>query len=239
MDDYFVFGGRSTREFGLHVEHFPAQDAPKRRRTEVNIPGRNGALHYDEGGFENVDLTYQVWFRGDVPSPEAAHRIKGWLLGEAGYRRLEDKYDPLHYRLASFAGPLSIDNILNRYGRAKIKFDCDPRAFLKSGEFAVEIASGGVIVNPTAFAASPTIYAYGEGAGSVSIGGVTVQINEMTTGMVLDCENMLAHAMGDVGQSLDGDILAPDFPILEPGENRVLFDGGVTSIKIVPRWWEI
>jgi len=239
VDDFFTFNGRSTRDFGMAVESRPNQDAPKRRRTAIPIPGRNGELHYDEDAFENVDLTYNVWFRGSAPTPRQAHAVKSWLMSAKGYSRLEDKYDPDHFRLASFAGPLNIADILGRYGRCKIKFDCDPRCFMKSGEFPIDCESGGGLYNATAFAAQPLIYIYGNGAGSVTVAGVPVTIHRMTTGMVLDCENELVQALGDVGQNLDGDIYAPEFPMLQPGENRVEFSGGVTAVKIIPRWWEL
>lgn len=239
MDDYFVFNGRSTREFGMAVESHPNQNAPKRRRTAIEIPGRNGELHLDEEAFDNINVAYSVWFRGDLPTPEQAHAVKSWLLAGKGYKRLEDKYDPKYFRLASFAGPMNISNILSRYGKCKITFDCDPRCFLKTGEFPINLESGGILINPTAFASTPLIRVYGDGEGSVTVAGVTVQILQMTTGMALDCENELAYALGDVGQSLDSTIYAPIFPKLQPGENRVIFHGGVTAVEIVPRWWEV
>lgn len=239
MDDFFIFDGRATREFGMAVESRPDQNAPKRRRNAVPIPGKNGDVHFDEDAYDNLPVSYNVWFRGDLPTPEQAHAVKGWLMGGKGYRRLEDKYDPNHFRLASFAGPLNIKDILGRYGRCKITFDCDPRCFLKSGEIPIDLENGDFLYNPTAFTATPLIYVYGDGEGIVRIAGVTVTIKAMTTGMVLDCETERAYAMGDVGQSLDGDIYAPVFPELTPGANRIFFSGGVSAVQIIPRWWEL
>lgn len=239
MDNYFTFNGRSTREFGMAVESHPNQNAPKRRRTAIPIPGRNGQLHYDEGGFENITVQYDVWFRGQQDAPQQAHAVKGWLLGAKGYCRLEDKYDPDHFRLASFSGPLTVSNILGRYGKCKLSFDCDPRCFRKDGEFPINFQNGAVAYNPTAFPAKPLIRVYGDGAGAVTVAGVTVNILEMTTGMVLDCENENAYALGDVGQSLNSAIYAPVFPELQSGENTVAFDGGVTFVQIIPRWWDL
>ena len=238
MGDFFIFNECSTKEFGMAVEKRPTQKTPKRRRTTFTIPGRNGNLHIDEDAFENVEVTYDVWFRGELPTPAQAHAVKSWLLSHKGYSRLEDKYDPDYFRLASFAGPMDIADILGRYGRCKIKFDCDPRCFLKSGEFPIDLENNASLHNPTAFTAKPLIYIYGDGEGSITVAGVTVDIHTMTTGMLLDCENELAQALGDVGQCLDGDIYAPEFPELRAGENKVSFDGGVTAVKIVPRWWE-
>ena len=239
MDNYFTFNGRGTMDFGMACEKHPNQNAPKRRRTAVQIPGRNGALHYDEGGFENIKIEYSVWFRGDLPTPEQAHAVKGWLLGAKGYSRLIDKYDPGHFRLASFAGPLTVSNILGRYGKCKLQFDCDPRCFRRDGEFPINFENSGILYNPTDFESTPLIYVYGAGAGTVSVAGVVVEILSMTTGMVLDCENLNAYALGDVGQNLNSDISAPIFPALQPGGNAIWLDGGVERVEIVPRWWDL
>jgi phage-related protein len=234
-----VFDGKGSYEFGVRVEKHPNQNAPKRRRTAITIPGRNGQLHYDEDAYDNISIDYSVWFRGEYPTPEQAHNVKAWLLGGKGYRRLEDKYDPTHFRMASFAGPLTIDNILGRYGRCKITFDCDPRCYLKSGEFPVALENGSFLYNPTEFRAKPLIQVYGNGTGNLRIAGVSVEIHAMTTGLVLDCENEICHALGDALQNLDGDIYAPQFPVLEPGNNRVVFTGDITAVQIIPRWWEL
>ena len=84
MDDFFLYNGRSTKEFGMCVESYPNQNASKRRRTDIVIPGRNGKLHHDEDAFENVDVSYSVWFRGSLPTPEQAHAVKSWLMGGKG-----------------------------------------------------------------------------------------------------------------------------------------------------------
>lgn len=239
VDDFFTFNGRSTKEFGMAVESYPEQNAPKRRRKAIQIPGRNGDLHIDEEAFENIDVPYKVWFKGDLPTPEQAHAVKGWLLGGKGYKRLEDKYDPGHFRLASFAGPMNISNILSRYGKCKIVFDCDPRCFRKDGEFPIKLENAGIIYNPTEFTTKPLVKVYGNAAGTVTVGNITVEIKSITTAVALDCENEHAYALGDVQQSLNHTIYAPYFPALHPGENMVQFDGGITAVEIIPRWWDV
>lgn len=239
MVDGIIFNGRGAGEFGVVVEHCPAQNAPKRKLKELSIPGRNGTLHYDEGAWENVKVKYEVYFRGNRPTAEHAHGVKQWLMAPKGYCRLEDKYDPSHFRLASFAGPLNIENLLNLYGRCDISFNCDPRCFLKDGEEPVSFESPGSLYNQTGFDATPLIYVYGNGAGEVSIGGVNIKILQMTASLALDCESMNAYAPGDASDSRNADIYAPEFPVLKPGRNVITWGGGVTAVKVIPRWWEL
>ena len=240
MADYFKFNGQNTEKFGMHVAKRPNQNAPKRRQTKVQIPGRNGVLHLEDDGYENITVTYDAWFRGDLTTPEQAHAVKGWLLGAAGYCRLEDKYDPGHFRLAAFDGPMDIADVLGRYGKCKIKFDCDPRAFRKDGEFPIALENGQSIYNPTDFACKPLIHVIGTEPGTMTVAGVTVEVKAFGQPViVLDCENENAYAWGDVATSYNASIYAPEFPVLLPGENRVHFDGGIIGLQIIPRWWDL
>ena len=133
MENGFIFAGKSTRDFDMLVEHYPDQKGPARKRTMVTVPGRNGDLHYDEGAFENYPQPYKCGFRGKDHTPEQAHAIKNWLLGARSNQRLEDAYDPDHFRLASFVGPLDVENQLNKIGKCVITFECAPQSFLKIG----------------------------------------------------------------------------------------------------------
>lgn len=236
MNNGFVFAGKSTRDLRMLVERYPAQKGAARKRTTVPVPGRNGDLHYDEGAFENYQQPYECGFRGDRPTPEQAHAIKEWLLSSGTYQRLEDVYDPDYFRLATFAGPLDIENQLNKIGKCVVTFDCKPQSFLKSGEYPVSLTVAGVLWNPTAFAAKPLITVYGSSAGTVTIGNIAVEIKSITDWITLDCD--LQHAYrGDV--SMNACIKAIPFPELLPGDNAISWTGGISKIEIIPRWWTL
>lgn len=241
MSNGFTFGEKSTKDFGMHVEKFPALNSAMRKYTAVSVPGRSGTLHMDEGAFENYQQSYECYFHGDKPAPEAAHAIKAWLLSGEGYRKLQDVYDPEHYRMAYFAGPLDVDNRLNRYGKCVVNFDCAPQAYLVIGDEVSEFTAAGVITNPTAFDAEPIIHVYGSGSGSVSVNGTTVQILEITDVITLDCQMQNAYRqLGDsAAENKNSVVSASVFPKLSPGDNGISFDGGITKVEIIPRWWEV
>lgn len=241
MQDGFLFGEKSTREFDMHVEKIPALKGAIRKRTTVSVAGRNGDLHYVENAFQNYTQPYECYFHGNEPTPKQAHAVKGWLLGSGGYQRLEDPYDPEHFRLAAFAGPLDVENQLNKYGRCVVNFDCAPQSFLKSGEFPIDFQSAGTIDNPTDFTALPLIYVYGMGSGTVSVGNAMVTIHEIEDVLILDSD--LQNAYRQVGEGAPENknscIYAPTFPELLPGSNGVTWTGDITHIEIIPRWWEL
>ncbi|MBQ8579349.1 MAG: hypothetical protein IJ448_01490 [Oscillospiraceae bacterium] len=241
MRDGFTFGAKSTKDFSMHAEKYPAIGGPQRKRTTVSVAGRNGDLHYTENAFQNYAQSYDCYFHGEQSAPEMAHAVKAWLLGSGAYQRLEDPYDPDHFRLATFAGPLDIENQFNRYGRCVVNFDCAPQAFLKSGEFPESFTAAGELLNPTAFTALPLITLYGTGAGTLTVGGVTVTIHEIEDEMILDCEMQNAYRQTDDNavENMNSCIYAPEFPALAPGSNIISWTGDITGVKIIPRWWEL
>lgn len=241
MSSYFSFGPHSTEDFDMHIEKLPVVKSAKRKRTTVSVPGRNGDLHYSEDAFSNYTQPYECYFHGDIPTPKQAHAIKAWLMASGEYLRLEDSYDPQYYRMATYIGPLDVANYINEYGRCTVSFDCAPQCFLKSGEHPVEFSSAGMILNPTSQKAKPIITVHGTGFGTVSIGGTTVVITTIDGSMILDSDREDAYSLPEDGDMVDenSNIYAPDFPVLHPGENAVSFTGGITSIEIVPRWWEL
>lgn len=237
----FKFGNKATWDFDMHVQQYPSQSAPARKMQVITVPGRNGELHLQENAFNNLPVSYSCYFHGSDPAPDVAHAVKAWLLSSGAYQHLEDTYDPKHFRLAAFAGPIDIENRFNRYGVCTVNFNCDPRAFLKTGENMIEFAEPGTLINPTAFNALPLITVYGTGPGTVTVGTETVTIHAITEPIILDCDLQQAYSQPGEGapENKNADIYAIPFPELLPGENAVAFDGDITKVEIIPRWWEL
>lgn len=241
MDNGFQFGERCTRDFDMYVQHRPRQKIPARRGKTFKIPGRSGVLHQMEDAWENYLQPYDCYFHGKQPMPLQAHAIKAWLCSDSSPRKLRDAYDPEFYHWATFLNAADIDNVLNRYGKVTLKFDCDPRAFLVTGDEPVRFDTAGVLHNAMAFAAQPVITVYGSGSGNVYVGGTTVEILEISDQITLDCELMDAYQKVGDGpkENKNGCISAPVFPVLGPGENNISWDGGITALEIIPRWWTL
>lgn len=225
----------------MRIEKYPTIKAPARRRKGVSVPGRNGVLYQQEDAFDNYIQPYECYFHSSLSAAQQAHAVKAWLLHSGAYQKLEDSYDPAHYRMATFAGPMDIENTFNKYGRCVINFDCAPQDFLVSGDFPVLYETPGEIFNPTLFPACPLVTVYGTGAGTVTLGEVTVQILSITDQLILDCDPQQAYRQTAEGELeyCNGEIYAPQFPQLQPGSNPVQFTGDITKIEIIPRWWEL
>ena len=236
-----VWAGKSSDDMRVIVERYPAQPRPRRRQEAQNIPGRNGDLLIAENVYDNYLQPYEVYISAErIGLPNAARAVAQWICVPKGYQRLEDSYEPDVFRLAYFSGPLDISNILNRFGRAQLEFDCKPQRFLKTGEQTVTLTQSGAPLYNPGMQALPLITVYGSGAGTLTAGGRTVTIKSIDEWLTLDCDLQDAYKISAPGlpaQNKNSTISAPEFPVLPPGESAVAWTGGIQSVEIVPRWW--
>ncbi len=233
-----TFNGVSSKEFPyFHVQTHPSYSVPKKTYDVVHIPGKSGDVYFDTGEFENVKLEYEVNFGSYYKEyPEMFGPVAGWLSAPTGYCRLEDTYDPEHFRLAVFLGDIDFDNVLNHAGISKIKFDCKPQRFLKSGEIPIVFMSAGLVFNPTGFTSKPYVKIFGSGNGTVRIGNTVMTFTGIDGYIEVDSE-LQDVFKGTV--NCNGKIQTDVFPEIPSGPINVSFTGGVSKVEIVPRWWEI
>lgn len=112
--------------------------APSRDVTQIHVPGRNGDILIDNGGWNNVDVTYSSCcilsnFR------ENAAKLKGYLMANPGYHELTDPYNPDEVRYAEFRGPFTPEAFTakgNNAGMFDLTFNCKPQRFLRESTIA-------------------------------------------------------------------------------------------------------
>lgn len=237
MRSYLIWGGVCSWDLGLVIERVPNQNRPARKVERYSVPGRNGDIIVAQDAWENVEQTYEVW-GGNGAINDATivgYAIAEWLCSKKGYQRLEDTYDPDHYRLAFFEGPYDFQSVLRRRGRAEITFSCDPRRFLTRGEEVIELNGTTIVVNPTSFTARPQMVVHGSGNGAIECGGNTITITGIYDGMVLDCDAQDAYYPGVNLNSL----VSGEFPVIPGGDQTITITGGITSVEVTPNWWTL
>ena len=232
-----LLNGRSSADIGLVVERPPDYEMAEKDYEIVPVPGRNGDIIIDKGGYKNVERSYDVAIGAEGANfALLAAKITNWLYSNVGYVRLEDSYEPDYFKMARLAQNEPIINILQQAGRATITFDRKPQRFLKSGEGSVILSSGMKMSNPTPFVALPLLKV--TGTGTITFGGRTIKINKNTSFMYIDSETEDAYR--DVATNLNPDVELPDgFPVLEPGNTTITFPATITKLEVTPRWWVI
>lgn len=255
------WGGVCSEDVGVVVERFPDQPGPARRLETVQIPGRNGDLIIDSGAYDNYTQEYEVYFHAGINrTPQAARRVRAWLAASASYQRLEDSYDPEYFRMAYYAGPSDIENIMNEFGRMTISFACKPQRWRKDGETITtfdgkapaEEYTGGAIYNFEQFASLPYMKVYGTRSSEGGIIG-EILVRHFDENGAMDKSNSLTiksitgyvEIDSDTQNAYRGTLNANDtvsiaeFPQLLPGKNQILYNRDIEKIEIKPRWWTI
>lgn len=234
----FTYNGKSSKDFGIIVEKLPSLSRPKRQHDVFRVPGRNGDIIQQYDAYENINITYEVWFaNNDIDSMNAqkvARQIASWLYSTDGYCRLEDDFEPDIFRLAYYVGDLNIVNQLTAYGKAKIVFNCRPERFFKSGE--EWFTNPALIVNEQYFDSKPLIKVTGSGNVNFSIEGQTVTIKRLTDYVYLDCETQDCYRQLSENRN---SLMTGNFPVLKVGTNTIAKSSGITSLEIQPRFWTL
>lgn len=246
------WNGKCSDDFGVVVESYPSLVFPKKKYTASAVPGRSGDIVAFENAYENYTQAYDVYISAERNGlPFSAPAVASWL-GAPGYHRLEDDYFIDHYRLAYVPGGEKVANTLNLFGRATLEFNCKPQMYLKSGDIETEFTAAGTIFNPTTFASKPLIIVTKtpNTTVTITINGVTLTLSASQGGsalvyapvIVIDCEtqNSIYEAYSTVPRgSFNRSIIGDEYPTLVPGINEISFSAGISSVKIVPRWWTL
>ena len=233
--NYFMIDETSSLDYGVIISDAAVFDAPARAYESVSVPGRNGAVIFDEGYYENVKVTYDVSLLNKNANLDG---FRSWLMSFTKYVRIEDTYHPEEYRLGIPSGGLQISTErANKIGHFKVQFDCKPQRFLKSGEIGTEYTDSVTLFNPTQYPSKPIIRVYGHGILGVGSDSITIASNTLDY-IDLDCDlcdaycgstNANAHVM------LSGD----NYPEFGIGTTGITLGTGITAVEIFPRWWTL
>ena len=236
MRNWFIYNGKSTKDFGVYISGLNTYNAPERDVDVISVDGRNGDLLIDNGRYKNIDVVYPAFIYDEFSANIEGFR--NFLLTQIGYKRLEDTYHPEEYRMARVKGELSVGAVETlEAGQFDITFDCKPQRFLKSGEHPIEVTEATQINNPTYNAAKPLLYVYGDGVFHIGDYDVEVEEHEYEY-MIIDCDMMDAYYET---HNLNGYISlgGKGFPQLETGVHGITMDNTISKIIVVPRWYII
>lgn len=180
----FTFNGVSAADYGVYVTDVNVFNSAERAVEYITIPGRNGSFALDHGRFENIIVEYECALGQDtdVDFATAISEFRNALAAAKGYQRLEDDMNPDEYRMAVFSKGLEAPTLNQQTATFKVEFNCKPQRYLKSGETAVAVSSGGTITNPTPFESRPLLET--EGTGSINLNDDNIVITNNPIGNV-------------------------------------------------------
>ena len=118
----------------------------------------------------------------------------------------------------------------------QVKYAAPQYGAVADNTVTVQYLSSDGMANPTPFPSSPLIRVTGNG--SFEMDGVTVTVTNSTEYCDIDCELMDCYE-GSTNRNADVTFSTYDFPKLQPGENAITINAGITHIEIWPRWWMV
>lgn len=236
LNETFYLDGVDARSVGIHLQS-PITFSEAVPIVEIEpIQGRNGDLVYYTGSYENRSGSASCFcLQKDVE--KAISSAGRFLMGKKGYRRLETSDDPDHFWLARVENSPQIEQRLRTLAPFEIGFDCKPQRFVKSGQYPILITQKGYsLLNKYGEKALPFMTIRGNGSGVLNIPPYSVHFKDLEGLLYLDSETQNAYNEdGDQNDKIE----APDFPVLENGESIISWEGGIESVEIIPRWWEL
>ena len=58
----FTYNDKSSKDFDIIVEKLPSLNRPQRQHDIYKVPGRSGDIIEQYNAYENITITYEVWF---------------------------------------------------------------------------------------------------------------------------------------------------------------------------------
>lgn len=242
----FTFNGVRAADYGIYVTDVNVFNSAARDVEYIQIPGRDGAFALDRGRFQNISVVYKCAMTQDTDEDfaTAISEFRNAIASTKGYKRLEDDIHTDEYRMGVFSKGLEAPTLNTKTATFDVEFNCQPQRFLKSGETAVPISSGGIITNPTLFEAHPLLHLWGYGTVNMLADDQDSQIviNNDEYGAVL-LTNKVANSSNQVSEyfnksatellnSNDAVQVSAGSVMSIPFDSRVGIDINITNVSV-------
>ena len=242
--NYFIYNGISSKDMGVRISSKDVYSAPKYDLKFQSIPGRDGDLISPNGRFPNTMVSYTCFIpaKSIQELSDKVTAVKCWLYTEPDrYHTLSDSYDTSFFRKAVFNNKLDISDEVSKIGVFTVNFTCHPMRFSHTGQVKTTFTTSPfTLTNPYPFAAKPYLKINGRGTGTLTIQSASSnKIWEFSTlNGYTECDSELVNFYHDTEPKNDT-VSGEGFPVFAPGTNTIAFDGGITSIEVIPRWKSI
>jgi predicted phage tail component-like protein len=228
----FIFGGKNSyTDFGIVITKRPSIPSPKRRVTNITIPGRNSSLKYDENTYEDITVTVECALRKDNLA-DNIDIIKGWLICSGEEDLIFDFQADKKY-IAQVVNAIDFAQAYKYFSKFVIVFSCQPFKYAVDNSIINIINTGTSINNLGTIESEPVISLYGSGDIVIKINGGQINLKGITGKITIN--SVIQDCYDDAGNNLNGQ-MSGEFLKLKPGENIIEWSGNVTKIELLPNW---
>lgn len=243
---YFTYNGQNIKDLGFALKDKPSYVVPPRDISFLNVIGRDGDIVIDNGRFENISTSYDIF---SIPSRvvgndcDLIHKLIYKLTPVDGkYQKLYDDYNPGYFTRAICTKVGKISNPYKNLISCSVTFDRIPYWYSDLGQKSIIFSPIAVndiyeIFNPEFYNAYPTIRIYGSNSAKISmyINDVQYAVTSIDTYAEINCET--GNTYNDAG-NLNNHVNFDYAPYFKPGKNtiRISAMSNITKIEIIPRW---
>ena len=227
FEAWFRFRDIDSRSMGVRVTKMPETVRAERRVERVEIAGRNGSLHVDEGTYASYDRTMEC----ALINRRRLDDVAAWLVG-SGKMIFSTEPDKVYDVVIS--NKVSIAQMMRVFQKFQVTMDTQPfkRSVNPFGD-TLELTKPQTVHNKGTIYAQPKITVYGRGNITLHINGTAFPLSGVDGHITVDSGSMEVYRGSESQNSRFG---GAEFPRLEAGENAVSWTGNVEKLVIEPEW---
>ena len=216
--EYFTFNNINSNTLGIIVKKMPLIPLAEKDIESIQISGRNGNIHIDNGTYKAINYTINCV----MSDPTKIDNIKKTFNGTA--KLVLSKYSD-RYFIATIKNQVSFDKYLNVLQEFPLQFELQPIALANNlTETTISASTSNLSVGGNV-EIKPIIIV--NGIGQVTINSVTIETLE--TGITIDCDLMNCTKNN---LNVNDKVVLDKFPSLISGTNTIVLGNGITNITL-------
>lgn len=218
----FYFKGTSSDSMNIVVSKTPKISKGQKRIDKVNIPGRNGFLHIDNGTYDSFVISVECHLNSNVADVDD---VLAWLDGAGKL-----SFDNVRQWDAVITNSITLEKVISDFRSFLIQFEVQPIAeVIAETTYTVASSPATLAITDATAKMEPITEITGSGDVSITINGKTFHLYDMAGKYILDSK--LKVITDSTGANVSDKMLY-DFPVLSPGNNAISFTGTITEFKI-------
>lgn len=247
----FTFNGQDSRDFGIYIISKQSYDKPARDMSFEPVPGRNGSVIIDNGGYKNLDvnLGLRLFAKSVVPDwgnhdfAESYKKVVDWLMVTPDYYEYTDTYDPDYYRLGCVKSGLKVTQRHKDVADISLSLSFKPYKY-RLGSETIEVTETTTVHNNENSESLPIVRIYTNATYDSSttthhnfaFNGTLFRVDNINGYVDIDSETMNVYKNA---HSMNNNYYNETFPTLRVGNNTISPATNVSKIVITPRWRSI
>ncbi|MDT8718980.1 phage tail family protein [Clostridium sp. 19966] len=219
----------SCLDLGLKIVNRVNIPVVQRDTETIDIEGRNGSLIRDKGRWVDKEITIAFNFVNRDNFTQQCRLISKWLRGNK--LKFSDDID-VFYKIKK----IECDDIarsMKYKGSFNVKFTVDPFGWLEDGLNPIILTnSPSALLNLGTWESKPIIKVYGTGNITLFVNSTEIDLANVDSYIIIDSTIMDCYKDGfNCNKQMSG-----EFPVLQEGQNSIIWTGNVSKIEITPNW---